>query len=120
MFPYEKYKYFTNGVDLVVAESTYAGKKYRGKAHLGDGDEFDYEKGKKLAAARCDKIICKKRCIYALQKMKVYDELIQSAQEDLDKEKEFFKDALSEFVLSMNRLSEIEESLGFIKEGNQE
>ena len=47
MFPREKYKYFTNNKDLVIAEQTYAGKKYRGKAHLGHGDEFDLEKGKK-------------------------------------------------------------------------
>ena len=70
MFPLEKYKYFTNGLDLVIAEQTFAGKKYRGVARCNPEDVFDYETGKKIAALTCNLKICEARKKYADIKLK--------------------------------------------------
>ena len=70
MFPIEKYKYFTNGADTVIAEQTFAGKKYRGKAVCKAGDEFDFEVGKAIAAAKCNLKICEARLKFASRKLK--------------------------------------------------
>ena len=56
-----KYSYFTNGKDTVVAVASYAGKRVRGVAKCSEMDEFDLEKGEKLAAARCNLKIAKMR-----------------------------------------------------------
>ena len=56
-----KYKYFTNGENMVVAVSSYKGRTIRGVAKCSEEDEFDLETGKKLAAARCAMKIAKAR-----------------------------------------------------------
>ena len=48
-------------VKKVIAISTYAGKPVRGVAICSVHDEFDLEKGKKLAAARCNAKVAKLR-----------------------------------------------------------
>lgn len=59
-----KYKYFTNGENMVVAVSSYKGRTIRGVAKCSEEDEFDLETGKKLAAARCALKIAEKRVKY--------------------------------------------------------
>ena len=56
-----KYKYFTNGENVVVAVSSYKGRTIRGVAKCSEQDEFDLETGKKLAAARCAMKVAKAR-----------------------------------------------------------
>lgn len=59
-YPLEKYRfYFAN--NKVIAVSTYAGKNVKGVAKCDGRDEFDIEKGKRLAAARCNARIAEKR-----------------------------------------------------------
>lgn len=60
-----KYRYYTNGKNVVVAVASYAGRTVRGVAKCSDQDEFNLETGKKLAAARCAMKIAKKRVKYA-------------------------------------------------------
>ena len=112
MFPIEKYKFFTNNKDLVIAEQTYAGKKYRGKAVLGDGDEFDYESGQRLAAARCDEKICRQRFLAAKKKMDALEEMISILNELLDDAGSYFEDYSRELFESSQRLISIESELG--------
>ena len=57
----EKYSFYTDGKTKVIAVSTYAGKVIRGVAKCDVNDTFSFEKGKKLAAARCNEKIAKKR-----------------------------------------------------------
>ena len=57
----EKYSFYTDGKSKVVAVSTYAGKVVRGVAKCDVNDTFSLEKGKELAAARCNEKIAKKR-----------------------------------------------------------
>ena len=56
-----KYSFYTDGKTKVVAVSTYAGKVVRGVAKCDVNDTFSLEKGKELAAARCNEEIAKKR-----------------------------------------------------------
>ena len=56
-----KYNFYTDGKTKVVAVSTYAGKVVRGVAKCDVNDTFSFEKGKELAAARCNEKIAKKR-----------------------------------------------------------
>lgn len=63
-----RYKYYTNGVNKVVAVSSYAGKAVRGVAKCDPHDTFDYDKGVKIAKARCDLKIAEKRRARAVQK----------------------------------------------------
>lgn len=60
----DKYKYFTHktkrGIET-IAISTYGGKTVKGKAICNPDDTYDEEKGKKLAAMRCNLRIANKR-----------------------------------------------------------
>ena len=72
-FPQNKYHFYTatkvTGEPYkVVAVSTYAGKRVRGKAKCNPEDAFDMEKGKELAAARCNARIAAKRAAAAHSK----------------------------------------------------
>lgn len=56
-----KYRFYTNGKNLVVAVASYMGRSFRGVAKCSEQDEFNLETGKKLAAARCAMKIAKER-----------------------------------------------------------
>ena len=60
-----KYSFYTDGKTKVIAVSTYAGKVVRGVAKCDVNDTFSLEKGKELAAARCNEQVAKKRLIRA-------------------------------------------------------
>ena len=88
-----RYHYFTNSNNKVVVTSTYAGKVVRGVAKCNANDTFDYEKGARLAQARCDEKVAKKRHRQALNR---YAEAIRSyeyARENLLKMREYAADA---------------------------
>ena len=65
-----KFYHYTNklGQNTVVAISSYCGRTVKGYAKCNPEDTFDLEKGKKLAAARCNFIIAQKRNKRAKQK----------------------------------------------------
>ena len=63
-----KYQFYTDGKTKVIAVSTYAGKVVRGVAKCDANDTFSLEKGKELAAARCNQKIAKKRLTRAENK----------------------------------------------------
>lgn len=52
---------FYQSGNKVIAVSTFAGKPVRGIAKCDPADEFDLEKGKMIAGARCDQKIAMKR-----------------------------------------------------------
>lgn len=56
-----RYKYFSDNKRKVIAVSTFAGKTVRGVALCSPEDDFDIEKGKNIAAARCAAKIAQKR-----------------------------------------------------------
>lgn len=59
-YPLDKYRYVVVG-NKVIAISTYACKTVKGVAKCDPVDNFDLEKGKKLAAARCNEKVAKLR-----------------------------------------------------------
>ena len=62
---------------VCVAISTYAGKTVKGIAKCDPNDNFSYDYGKKLAKARCDVKISRKRYKNADSKLKAaYEALI--------------------------------------------
>ena len=79
----------------VVAYSTYAGQSVRGVAKCAPDDEFDVEFGKKLAAARCNVKVARKRLKRALEMRDVaWDEYLK-AEDRLMKEEDYVDDANS-------------------------
>jgi hypothetical protein len=75
----DKYKFYQfkneNGGITIVAASSYAGKTVKGYAKCDPRDEFSIEKGKELAAARCNLKIAEKR------KMRAGNKYIQASIE---------------------------------------
>ena len=107
MFPKEKYKYFTNGEDTVIAEQTFAGKKYRGKAVANPADKFDFETGKDLAAAKCDVKICSARYKYSKARLEWAECVLNYALSEYDKAKAYYGDSANEYFEASKRLNEI-------------
>lgn len=106
MYPIEKYKFYTNGT-RVIAVSTYAGRTVRGVAICHDGDEFSLEKGKELAALRCDEKVARKRLARAKRKVEEARRGYINAKDHFDKMINYKDDAaynLAEVVLAKKRL----------------
>ena len=59
-FPLERYRFFVVK-NMVVAVSSFAGHRVRATAKADPRDKFDLEKGKRLAAARCNLKVAEKR-----------------------------------------------------------
>ena len=112
MFPVEKYRYFTNNTNLVIAEQTYAGKKYRAKAVCANDDDFDYEKGKTLAAARCNVVITGKRYDAALEKVTFLRNVEKELKKALEDCERYYDDAMKEHLEAIAYRSLVEKSLG--------
>ena len=79
-YPIDKYHFYTDNKSIVVAVSTYAGHTVRGVAKCANGDTFDYETGRKIAAAICNKKIAEKRYNRACHKYE--DASIESKKAD--------------------------------------
>ena len=107
MFPKEKYKYFTNNEDTVIAEQTFAGRKYRGKAVASTPDEFNQQVGMDIAAAKCDVKICKARFNYAKERLEFAKKYLDIATAEYEKMSSYFDDSASEYFEASKRLNEI-------------
>ena len=89
-----KYRYYTNGKNVVVAVASYAGRTVRGVAKCSDQDEFNLETGKKLAAARCAMKIAKKRVKYARREREHWLKMMSLQADILMKVEDKYTDAL--------------------------
>ena len=92
MYPMEKYKYYTTN-NKVIAVSTYAGKTVRGVAKCDPRDTFDLEKGKILAAKRCNEKVAKRRYARAQRCVKDAARDLQVAQRHYYKMLRYMNDA---------------------------
>ena len=119
MYPIEKYRYVTydrkneDGTvsKVILAMSTYCGKIVKGIAKCIATDDFDIEKGKKLAAARCDYKVCLKRKNRAFKKKHEVAAKIEELTATYVKMSKYYDDALNECFVSASRLNDIEEDL---------
>ncbi len=91
-YPLSKYKFFVFG-NQVVAVSTYAGKTVRGVAKCHPDDAYDVEKGKMLAALRCNARIAEKRLNRANEKVKDATRQLVNSQEHYSDMRQYQDDA---------------------------
>lgn len=101
------YKYIVTG-NKVIALSTYAGKTVRGVAKCAPGDEFDIEKGKDLATARCAYKIAQKRWKRSCQKLGEAVDILFDAEN-------FYKEMCEYNNRAHTELVETEEALKHFK-----
>lgn len=119
MYPIEKYTFKTykqkneDGTTstVVVAISTYAGKSVKATARCMESDEFSLEKGKRLAAARCDLKVCLKRRARAFKRFSEAMQNYEIISNEYNRMGNYYSDATAEVEDSMRRLEAIEQEL---------
>lgn len=113
-FPLEKYRFYQNG-NRIIAVSTYAGKTVRGVAICHPEDKFDLELGKRIAAARCNEKIAKKRLDRANSKaMEAAFDVTQAQKHQRDMQ-EYYNDA---FVAYNNAAQEYDKLIATVRHKN--
>ena len=106
----DKYDYYRAG-NRVIAVSTYAGKAVRGVAKCDATDEFDWEKGKVLAAARCNLKIAKKRAKRAFCKVsQAYADYVEGANW-YNKMVDYYNDSNEAVEEAAAELAELEKNM---------
>ena len=109
-YPLEQYKFYFDG-NRVIAASTYAGRTVRGVAVCAEGDNYDIEKGKRLAAARCNQKIAYKRVKRALKRVADAEEARESAEVHYNKMDAYYEDALEAFDKATQAFEKLESEL---------
>lgn len=104
------YKYIVTG-NKVIALSTYAGKTVRGVAKCAPGDEFDIEKGKDLATARCAYKIAQKRWKRSCQKLGEAGIIMFDAEKFYNEMCEYNNRAHAELAEAEDALKHFEEEM---------
>lgn len=110
-YPLEKYTYYFTG-NKVIAVSTYAGKAVRGVAKCDPRDEFSVKDGKKLAAARCNDRIARKRAARAHAELQKADRALKDAKAHAEKMAEYYADATDRKAEAANELADILKEMG--------
>ena len=95
---------------IVVAVSTFAGKTVRGVAKCHPNDEFDAEKGTKLAIARCNYKVALKRQARADRKVREAIMTQYEAQSFLMKMKDYQRRSALDVSRMANELEDLEKS----------
>jgi hypothetical protein len=97
-----KYKYYTHtdayGRTVVIAVSTYEGKTVKGYAKCDVNDVFNLEEGKKLAAARCNERVARKRAKRSERKLVEAKARLAEAQAYFTKMTSYFEDSQEALV----------------------
>lgn len=110
-YPLEKYHYYTyrraDGAMVVKAVSTYAGQNIFGKAICHPNDKFDLEKGKELAAARCNEKVAEKRLRRAQQKVAETADIYYKAMHKHSNMIAYREDAIEEKVKATAKVGEL-------------
>lgn len=110
-YPLEKYHYYTyrraDGAMIVKAVSTYAGKRVTGKAICHPNDEFDLEKGKELAAARCNEKVAEKRLRRAQKKRDEAADIYHRAMHKYANMVAYEDDAIKEKLEAREKVGEL-------------
>lgn len=96
----DKYKFYQykdkNAKDTVAAASTYAGRTVKGYAKCDPRDQFSIEKGKELAAARCNAKIAAKRVKRASAKYLEAQQQLADARRFMARMTEYYTDAVDQ------------------------
>lgn len=89
---FTNYRYVMVG-RKIIALSTYAGKTVRGVAICSEHDQFDVEKGKALAAARCNEKVAAKRYERASRKLNDALDEFNNVEDKLTHAEQYYHDA---------------------------
>lgn len=108
-FPLEKYRFYKQG-NKIYAVSTYCGRTVRGSAKCADEDQFDEDKGRKLAAARCNVKVCEKRQMRAANKLCDAIEALEAATKEYNHMKQYFDDSTEALCEAFDELVKLEET----------
>lgn len=106
----DKYKFYTTK-NIVIAASTYCGKIVKGVAKADPRDTFDMEKGKTLAAARCNAKIAGKRQKRANKKLIDAQRQLEAARKHYQNMSEYYDDSEREYQIALNEVAQIEKSM---------
>ncbi len=107
MFENYKYKYYVDNKNNIIAVSTYAGKTVKGVAKCDPRDAFDVEKGKDLAAARCDYKVAQKRERRAAKKCAEAAAALGKAFDYFEKMNKYQMDSINRTIESRKYLESI-------------
>lgn len=110
-YPLEKYRFYQTPDGKVIAASTFGGKCVRGVAKCSGEDNFDLEKGKELAAARCNLKVAEKRLGRATKKLALAYENLYQAQKEVDKMREYMADSREAYMVADSRVQKMLEKL---------
>ncbi len=111
-----RYKFYDyndkdSGSHVVVCVSSYAGKPVKGRAKCAPNEDFDLDKGKALAQARCDAVIAEKRKKRAITKVAAaYNAYTEAAWflEDMD---QYAKDSVVACKEAKDYLEKLEKDM---------
>ena len=95
----------------IIAFSTFGGKSVRGKAICAVGDTFDEEKGKLLAAARCNEKIAVKRYKRAKRKIAEAEKAVADATKFYDAMRHYRDDAYHAMIQAGSFKNKTEDEL---------
>ena len=107
-YPFEKYEFYSDGKGKVIAVSTYAGRTVKGSAQVHPNDDFDLEKVKRIAAARCNEKVARKRCYRATDQVLALEKELNTLLKKYEKACSYMQDATDAYVLAVDELKEIE------------
>ena len=109
-YPMSKYKFFT-GKNKVIAVSTYEGKPVRGIAKCSPEDAFDMNKGKELAAARCNERVAEKRMRRAVKEYEKAKKIFAEAENRVNKMNDYYRDSRMALHNAHHRVFEVLETM---------
>ena len=108
MKTFKDYKYtFVHLKDSVLAISTYAGKTVKGIAKCDPKDDFDPVTGEKIAAARCNLKVSKRRVSNAKRKLKDAIQKHYEAEQYLMKMTDYYNDSQAAVIEAEAELKNI-------------
>ena len=110
-FSLDQYKFYKfkneNGGTTISAVSTYAGRTVKGYAKCDPRDNFDIEKGKELAAARCNLKVAEKRLNHASDKYMKASRAADEAIRYFEKMKQYYIDSVDQVDDAVAELREL-------------
>ena len=88
-----KYKFYKDD-NKIIAVSSYAGRPVKGYAKCSPADEFDEAAGRKLAEARCNQKVARKRRNRAFRKLDEARKNLEIAKRQYNKMINYVDDAI--------------------------
>ena len=102
---------FIKAQNMVIAITTFAGRTVRAKAKCHPNDEFDYEFGKELAAARCNVKVARRRYQRAMERYNKSLEMRRAAMKEFNECSDYLTNSYSALKVATMKLSEVEDKI---------